>query len=295
MTILPESKLCIGGELRQAQGGRTYDNINPWTGEVIGKAADATPQDVEDAIVAARKAFDTTDWSRNHAKRYELVKKLYDLFVANKERLGEMARYEAGASLVAVNRASTDVGAQLNTTVLSPAQHVVLLASGHTAVSTGSGVAGASLLANGSASVDASVIEKDTLAILAGKVKAGGNVLVDAISSEVSGVDLTLSALRTWMGENLSSLTVEAAAAALETSTRTLQRRLAALGTSFQREATRARIEAAKRLLLASGAPLIEIALDVGCTSQQHFSALFRREVGEAPGSWRAKHRSSGE
>lgn len=105
MTILPETKLYIGGELRAAQGGRTYDNINPWTGEVVGKAADATAQDVEDAIAAARKAFDTTDWSRNHAKRFELVKKLYDLFAANKDRLGELARYEAGASLVAVNRA----------------------------------------------------------------------------------------------------------------------------------------------------------------------------------------------
>lgn len=105
MTILPETKLYIGGELRQAQGGRTYENVNPWTGEVVGHAADASAQDVEDAIAAARKAFDTTDWSTNHAKRYELVKKLYDLFAANKERLGELARYEAGASLVAVNRA----------------------------------------------------------------------------------------------------------------------------------------------------------------------------------------------
>jgi aldehyde dehydrogenase (NAD+) len=125
MTILPESKLCIGGELRQAQGGRTYDNINPWTGEVIGKAADATPQDVEDAIAAARKAFDTTDWSRNHAKRYELVKKLYDLFVANKDRLGEMARYEAGASLVAVNRAQVGLALEAWSDLMSVFKDVV--------------------------------------------------------------------------------------------------------------------------------------------------------------------------
>jgi aldehyde dehydrogenase (NAD+) len=105
MPVLPDAKLYIDGELREAQGGRKYENISPWTGEVVGYAADATPADVEAAIAAARKAFDTTDWSRNHAKRFELVKKLYDIFAANKERLGELAQHEAGASVVAVNRA----------------------------------------------------------------------------------------------------------------------------------------------------------------------------------------------
>jgi aldehyde dehydrogenase (NAD+) len=105
MTMLPQAKLYVDGVLRDATGGRTYDNINPWTGEVVGHAADATSADVDAAIAAARRAFDTTDWSRNHARRFELVKKLFDLFVANRNRLGELARYEAGASLVAVNRA----------------------------------------------------------------------------------------------------------------------------------------------------------------------------------------------
>ena len=40
MTILPETLLYIDGEPRKAAGGRTYDNISPWTGEVIGQAAD---------------------------------------------------------------------------------------------------------------------------------------------------------------------------------------------------------------------------------------------------------------
>jgi phosphoribosylaminoimidazole-succinocarboxamide synthase len=38
---------------------RTYDNIGPWTGKSVGKAADASKADVEDAIAAARRAFDT--------------------------------------------------------------------------------------------------------------------------------------------------------------------------------------------------------------------------------------------
>ncbi len=104
-TVLPEGLLFIDGELRRAENGRTYDNIGPWTGEIVGVAADASGSDVEQAIAAARRAFDTTDWSTNHEKRFALVKKLYDLFVANTDRLVAIARHEVGAPLVAVNRA----------------------------------------------------------------------------------------------------------------------------------------------------------------------------------------------
>ena len=83
MLKLPESKLYINGEIRRATGDKTYDVIGPWTGEVVSKAADASPADVEAAIVAARRAFDTTDWSSNHAYRLELTRKFRDLLLAN--------------------------------------------------------------------------------------------------------------------------------------------------------------------------------------------------------------------
>ncbi len=105
MTILAEGKLIIDGKIRPAEGGKTYDNIGPWTGEVVGKAADASAADVEEAIASARRAFDTTDWSTNHEKRFRLVKKLHELFHANMDRLVDIARHEVGAALVAVNRA----------------------------------------------------------------------------------------------------------------------------------------------------------------------------------------------
>ena len=105
MTTLPEAKLFIDGELRGATGGRTYDVLSPWTGEPVGKAADATAADVEAAIVAARRAFDETDWSTNKEKRLALVKKYRELFEANRQKLADLAVHEAGAALGAVNRA----------------------------------------------------------------------------------------------------------------------------------------------------------------------------------------------
>ena len=45
--------------------GATYETINPATEEVLGVAADATVADAERSIAAARRAFDTTEWSRD--------------------------------------------------------------------------------------------------------------------------------------------------------------------------------------------------------------------------------------
>jgi acyl-CoA reductase-like NAD-dependent aldehyde dehydrogenase len=38
--------------------------INPATEEVIGFAVEGTPEDVDDAVKAAREAFDNGDWKK---------------------------------------------------------------------------------------------------------------------------------------------------------------------------------------------------------------------------------------
>jgi len=108
MSLLPEAKLYIDGQVRDATGGRTFDVISPWTGEAVGQAADATAADVEAAITSARQAFDTTDWSTNAAKRLELVGKLRQLFADNRDRLKELAIHEAGAALGAAEMAHVE-------------------------------------------------------------------------------------------------------------------------------------------------------------------------------------------
>jgi aldehyde dehydrogenase (NAD+) len=108
MKELAEAKLCIDGVIRRAEGEKTYDNICPWTADVAGQAADASPADVAEAIAAARRAFDETDWPRQHARRQDLVKHYMALLRANRERLLEIARIEAGAAIGAACRAQVD-------------------------------------------------------------------------------------------------------------------------------------------------------------------------------------------
>jgi aldehyde dehydrogenase (NAD+) len=72
----PETRLFIDGQLCDAASGKTYTNINPATEEVLGEVADAGPADMDRAITAARRAFDETDWSSNHAFRLHCLAQL---------------------------------------------------------------------------------------------------------------------------------------------------------------------------------------------------------------------------
>ena len=53
-----EQRMLIDGKLVDAEGGATFDNINPATEEVLGQAANASRADMAHAIEAARRAFD---------------------------------------------------------------------------------------------------------------------------------------------------------------------------------------------------------------------------------------------
>lgn len=124
---------------------------------------------------------------------------------------------------------------------------------------------------------------------------ADGAGLIEELFLEVSAIPAMLAGLRALLDGNLEGIPVAKAAKQLGLSERTLQRRLGETGTSYQDELGDARIRAAKRLLLESDTPLTSIALEVGCASLQHFSALFRRREQESPSAFRKRHRRKDE
>ena len=99
MSLDVESRMLIDGELVEAEGGRTYDNINPATEEVIGPVADATEADMARAIAAARRAFDETNWSTDHAFRKACLQQLHDALERHKEELRPQIVAEVGAPI----------------------------------------------------------------------------------------------------------------------------------------------------------------------------------------------------
>ena len=95
--IWREDRLLINGELRKASGGATYENVNPATEAVIGTAADGGPEDVEAALVAARRAFDETEWSTDTALRARCLRQLHEALVEKTPELTEITIAEVGA------------------------------------------------------------------------------------------------------------------------------------------------------------------------------------------------------
>lgn len=97
MPLRPEtaSRLLIDGTLTAGSGG-TFDVVNPATEEVIGQAAQATAADMDAAIGAARRAFDTTDWSRDHAFRARCLRQLRDALKGHVDELRELTVAEVG-------------------------------------------------------------------------------------------------------------------------------------------------------------------------------------------------------
>jgi aldehyde dehydrogenase (NAD+) len=87
----------IDGTMVAASGGGTFETLNPATEEVLGVAADGTAADMDAAIGAARRAFDTTSWSRDHAFRAHCLRQLHDALVSHADELRELAIAEVGA------------------------------------------------------------------------------------------------------------------------------------------------------------------------------------------------------
>ena len=86
-------ELFIGGNWRPPLGGETYATINPATEEESARVAKGDERDVDLAVAAARKAFDSGPWPKmSAAERGRIVWKLGDLIMAN---LDEMARLES--------------------------------------------------------------------------------------------------------------------------------------------------------------------------------------------------------
>ncbi|WP_245905867.1 aldehyde dehydrogenase family protein [Mycolicibacterium palauense] len=105
---LVHAPMLIDGRLLGAQSGATFPSVNPATGQVVGFAPNATVADAEQAVAAARRAFDTTDWPTNVELRVHCLDQLHKALVEHSEELRALTIAEVGAT-----RTSTE-GAQLD-------------------------------------------------------------------------------------------------------------------------------------------------------------------------------------
>ena len=102
-------QLFINGEWVAAQSGKTFDVINPATGQIIAKAAAGDATDIDLAVKAARRAFESGPWPSLPATgRAKLLWKLAEAFEATGEEVATLETLDNGmpfavARFVAVN------------------------------------------------------------------------------------------------------------------------------------------------------------------------------------------------
>jgi aldehyde dehydrogenase (NAD+) len=92
-------KLLIGGEWVESSDGKTFDTINPATGEVLTQISAGTRQDVDCAVKAARKAFDDPGgaWQKMTAsERGKLLWRIADLIEKNIDEIAEIETLDNG-------------------------------------------------------------------------------------------------------------------------------------------------------------------------------------------------------
>jgi aldehyde dehydrogenase (NAD+) len=91
-----DRRMLIDGKLVAA--GRAFPSVNPATGEVLGHAPDATVDDAEAAVAAARRAFDTTDWATDVDLRIRCLDQFHRALVEHRDELAELTVAEVGAT-----------------------------------------------------------------------------------------------------------------------------------------------------------------------------------------------------
>jgi acyl-CoA reductase-like NAD-dependent aldehyde dehydrogenase len=94
------AEMLIGGHWVAAADGKTFETFNPATGELIARAPEAGPEDVDRAVRAARQAFDGGKWPAfTAAKRGRVLLKTAALIRARLDELAELETQNGGKTI----------------------------------------------------------------------------------------------------------------------------------------------------------------------------------------------------
>ncbi len=92
---LLRSQALVNGEWVDADSGKTFEVLNPATGEAIGTVADVGANETRRAIAAAEAAFPA--WRDSTAKqRSDILRRWHELLMENREDLAQLMTYEMG-------------------------------------------------------------------------------------------------------------------------------------------------------------------------------------------------------
>ncbi|MEJ8573412.1 aldehyde dehydrogenase [Microbaculum marinum] len=102
------NQAIIGGGLRDAASGKTFDCVSPIDGTVLAQVAACDVEDVDRAVKAARRVFDSGEWSMaTPRKRKAVMKAFVKLLQDHAEELAMLETLDVGKPIS--NSRSVDI------------------------------------------------------------------------------------------------------------------------------------------------------------------------------------------
>jgi phenylacetaldehyde dehydrogenase len=93
-------KMLVDGKWVDAVSGKTFETYNPATGEVLAHVAEGDAADIDHAVKAARRAFESGPWpDLSPSERGRLLWKLSDLLEKHREEFAELETLDNGKPL----------------------------------------------------------------------------------------------------------------------------------------------------------------------------------------------------
>lgn len=105
--------MIIDGQRVEAANGRTLETINPTNGEALASVPRAGAEDVNRAVVAARRAIDGTWGAATPSDRQQVISRLAELVAHHADELIALDVLDGGGTITRVGRRTKEAAALL--------------------------------------------------------------------------------------------------------------------------------------------------------------------------------------
>lgn len=112
--IQQPKRMLIDGQWVTSVSGKTFEVFNPATEEAIANVAEGDKEDIDIAVKAARKAFESGPWpAMSPSERGRIVFKIGDLILDNLDELAEMESLDNGKPVTVARVADVPLAADI--------------------------------------------------------------------------------------------------------------------------------------------------------------------------------------
>ena len=107
-------KMLINGKWVAAASGKTFEVTNPATGGVIAHVAEADKADIDAAVQAARKAFESAPWATmTPSERSKILWRIGELILKHRDEFAELESLDNGKPMTIANAADVPLAADI--------------------------------------------------------------------------------------------------------------------------------------------------------------------------------------